>query len=194
MKKALYGLAAGLTLLSTPALTLADNYVIDTKGMHAFVQFRVKHLGYSWLYGRFNDFSGNFSYDPAKPEASKINITINMDSVDSNHAERDKHIRSGDFLNTKKYPEAKFVSTSFTPTGDKTAKLNGNLSWNGTTRPITIDVETIGGGKDPWGGYRQGFEGRTTLKPADFGFDIAKKLGPAAGEVEMMLTIEGVRQ
>jgi polyisoprenoid-binding protein YceI len=172
----------------------AAEYVIDTKGAHAFVQFRVKHLGYSWLYGRFNEFSGNFTYDEAKPEASKIAVDIKVTSLDSNHAERDKHLRSKDFLDTDAFPTAKFVSTSYKTTGPKTADLSGDLTLHGVTKPIVIAVEAIGAGKDPWGGYRAGFEGKTTIKPADFGIEMEKKLGPASGEVELFLTVEGIRQ
>lgn len=172
----------------------AAEYVIDTKGAHAFIQFRVKHLGYSWLYGRFNDFSGSFTYDDAKPEASKVAVDIKVTSLDSNHAERDKHLRSKDFLDTDAFPSAKFVSTSYKSTGPKTADLSGDLTLHGVTKPVVIAVEAIGAGKDPWGGYRAGFEGKTTIKPADFGIEMEKKLGPASGEVELFLTVEGIRQ
>lgn len=184
------GVAAGASVLPAQAA----EYVIDTKGAHAFVQFRVKHLGYSWLYGRFNEFSGEFTYDEAKPEASKISVDIKTTSLDSNHAERDKHLRSKDFLDTDAFPTAKFVSTAYKPTGPKTATLSGNLTLHGVTKPIDIAVESIGSGSDPWGGYRAGFEGRTTIKGADFGINMEKKLGPASGEIEMMLTVEGVRR
>jgi polyisoprenoid-binding protein YceI len=174
--------------------TLAADYKIDTEGAHAFVQFRVKHLGYSWLYGRFNEFDGQFTYDPENPSKNSVEVIVDTASIDSNHAERDKHIRDEDFLHVKKYPQAKFVSTQWESTGESTAKLKGDLTLHGTTKPITIDVEHIGGGKDPWGGYRQGFEGRATIKPADFGIPMAEKLGPASAEVELMLTVEGIRQ
>lgn len=172
----------------------AAEYVIDTKGMHAFIQFRVKHLGYSWLYGRFNEFGGAFSYDDAKPEASKISVDIKVTSLDSNHAERDKHLRSKDFLDAEAFPTAKFVSTSYKSTGAKTGTLTGDLTLHGVTKPVVIAVESIGSGSDPWGGFRAGFEGKTTIKGADFGIEMVKKLGPAAGEIEMMLSVEGVRQ
>ncbi|HMU66247.1 MAG TPA: YceI family protein [Cellvibrionaceae bacterium] len=185
----------GTVLASASVLPAqAAEYVIDTKGAHAFIQFRVKHLGYSWLYGRFNDFSGSFTYDDAKPEASKIAVDIKVTSLDSNHAERDKHLRSKDFLDTDAFPTAKFVSTSYKSTGPKTADLSGDLTLHGVTKPVVIAVEAIGAGKDPWGGYRAGFEGKTTIKPADFGIEMEKKLGPASGEVELFLTVEGVRQ
>lgn len=172
----------------------ADDYVIDTQGAHAFIQFRVKHLGYSWLYGRFNDFSGEFSYDPAKPEASTVSVNIDMTSLDTNHAERDTHLSADKYLNFDKYKTATFTSTKYEKTGESTAKLTGNLTFMGVTKPITLDVEHIGGGKDPWGGYRQGFEGRAIMTPKDWGLDMAAKLGPAAAQVELMLSVEGIKK
>ena len=183
-------LVAGLTLGSS-ALMAAD-YVIDTKGAHAFIQFRVQHLGYSWLYGRFNDFNGKFSYDEATPEKASIEVNIKTASVDTNHAERDKHLRSKDFLNVNKYPEAKFVSTSYTPGEDGKGVLKGELTLNGISKIIEIEVESIGAGNDPWGGYRRGFEGKTRFAMADFG--IMKNLGPKSKDVEMILSLEGIKQ
>jgi len=183
-------LLAGLTLNSSALL--ADDYVIDTKDAHAFIQFRVQHLGYSWLYGRFNEFSGQFSYDDAAPEKTSIEVTIKTDSVDSNHAERDKHLRSDDFLDVKKYPEAKFISTGYTPGKDGKGVLKGNLTLHGVTKTLEIEVESIGAGQDPWGGYRRGFEGKTKFAMADFG--IVKDLGPKSKDVEMILSLEGIKK
>lgn len=173
---------------------LAADYQVDKEGAHAFVQFRVKHLGYSWLYGRFNDFDGQFTFDEKDPSKNKVTIELATASVDSNHARRDKHLRSADFLDVEKYPKATFVSTAYKPTGDKTAELTGNLTLHGVTKPITIQVEHIGGGSDPWGGYRQGFQGRATIKPAEWGIPMVEKLGPASEEVELILSLEGIRQ
>ncbi len=175
-----------------PGLAAAENYVIDTKGAHAFVQFRIEHLGYSWLLGRFNDFSGSFSYNEKDPAASKVAVTIKTASIDSNHAERDKHLRDEDFLHVDKYPEARFVSTAFKENGNGTAVLEGDLTLRGVTRPVSIAVEHIGHGPDPWGGYRRGFAGTTMLKLKDY--NINYDLGPAAREVELFLSIEGIRQ
>ncbi|SMF40082.1 Polyisoprenoid-binding protein YceI [Alteromonadaceae bacterium Bs31] len=172
----------------------ADKYLIDTKGAHAFVQFRVKHLGFSWLYGRFNTFDGEFSYDPKKPEESTISVNVDVTSLDTNHAERDVHLAAPKYLDSKKHSTASFKSTAYKKTGDKTGELTGDLTLFGVTKPITIDVEHIGGGPDMWGGYRQGFEGKATITPKDWGLDMAAKLGPAAAQVELMLSVEGIRQ
>ena len=101
----------GVIMLAVSMGSQAAEYKIDKKGAHAFIEFKVKHLGYSWLLGRFDDFDGHFSYDASNPAASKVNVVIKTASINSNHLERDKHLRNKDFLNVKKYPEAKFVST-----------------------------------------------------------------------------------
>lgn len=191
LKKTLAALALGSALLGA-GQAMAANYLIDKEGQHAFVNFKISHLGYSWVYGTFRDFDGSFSFDAAQPEASKVKVTLKTASIDSNHAERDKHLRSGDFLNVDKYPTATFESTSVKSTGQGSFDIAGNLSLNGVTKPVTIAAKFIGEGKDPWGGYRAGFEGSTRLKLKDF--DIQKDLGPASQEVELILSVEGVRQ
>ena len=182
-------LAAAIVL---PAQAFADKYVIDTEGSHAFVQFRIQHLGYSWLSGRFNTFSGSFEYDEKNPAKASVQVDIDVTSIDSNHAERDKHLRGDEFLDVKKFPKAKFVSTSFKENGDGTAVLTGDFTLRGVTRPVSIDVEHIGHGSDPWGGYRRGFEGTTRIALADYG--IKYNLGPKSKEVELTLSVEGIRQ
>lgn len=184
-------LGAGLLLLLS-GLAQAADYVIDTKGAHAFIQFHIKHLGYSWLVGRFNTFSGEFSYYEANPNASKVSVTIDTASIDSNHAERDKHLRDEEFLDVEQFPEARFVSTSYRDLGDGKGELQGELTLHGVTRPLSIAVTMIGAGDDPWGGYRLGFEGRTSFALADFG--IKRNLGPASKEVHLWLGVEGIRK
>ncbi len=181
---------AGAVLL--PGQALADKYIIDTKGAHASISFKIQHLGYSWLKGGFNTFSGYFEYDEKNPENASVMVEIDTASVDSNHAERDKHLRNNDFLDVKKYPKATFVSTSFKELGEGKAELNGNLTLHGVTKPITIDVVHVGHGNDPWGGYRRGFEGTTKISLADF--KIKKNLGPKSQDVFLELSVEGVRQ
>lgn len=191
MKFSYLAKGAVLALLISP-LADAATYKLDTEGAHAFVQFRIKHLGYSWLYGRFNDFSGQFTYDESAPEKATVTVDIDPASIDSNHAERDKHLRGDDFLAVDDYPEAKFVSTSYEPAGDGTGTLHGELTLRGVTRPVAIEVTEIGAGEDPWGGFRRGFQGSTSLPLKDFGIDY--NLGPQSTEVEMILSIEGIRQ
>ena len=181
--------ASALTVLSKA--TVAAEYEIDIKGMHAAVQFRIYHLGYSVLTGRFNDFGGSFNWDKDNPQDASVNVIIKTASIDSNHAERDKHLREADFLNVEKYPEATFKSTQYD--GDATGgKLKGILTLHGVSKPLTINVKYIGEGDDPWGGYRAGFEGHVSLRRADFG--MIYDLGPSSETMELDLYIEGVRK
>ena len=183
------GLAALAALSLIGARAIAAEYGIDPS--HSFVQFRIQHLGYSWLYGRFNKISGEFSHDPSNPGANRINVEIDTASIDSNHAERDKHLREKDFLDVKKYPTASFQSIRYQGGAEK-GTLHGELALHGVRLPISIEVKKLGEGKDPWGGYRAGFIGTTTLRLSDFG--ITYNLGPASKTMELELGIEGIRK
>lgn len=186
----LAGIAAAIAAAAIPAN--AADYVFDIKGQHASIGFRVKHLGYSWLTGRFDKFDGTFSYDPASPAASKVSVEIETASISSNHAERDKHLRGPDYLDSETYPKATFVSTQVIPDGENKAKIKGNFTLHGVTKEIVLEMERVGGGPDPWGGERMGFSGTAKLTIADFSFK--KQLGPASKEVELFLDVEGIQE
>ncbi|SQF93915.1 protease PasP [Paucimonas lemoignei] len=189
LKKTLAALALGTALLSAGQAMAAD-YTIDKEGQHAFVDFKISHLGYSFIHGTFKDWTGKFSFDAAKPEASKIDVELKTASLFTNHAERDKHIMSKDFLDTGKFPEAKFVSTAVKSTGAKTADVTGDLTLHGVTKPIVIKATFNGEGKDPWGGYRAGFNGTSTLNLNDFGI---KGPGPTSQTLDLEISFEGVQ-
>ncbi|HBO21699.1 MAG TPA: YceI family protein [Providencia sp.] len=189
LKKTVLGLASGALLL-TAGSAFAATYQFDKQGQHAFIEFRIQHLGYSWVYGSFKDFDGQFTYDEKDPSKDNVEVTIKTGSIDTNHAERDKHLRSGDFLNAAKFPEAKFVSTQVKKEGE-TYKITGNFTLNGVTKPITLDAKLMGEGKDPWGGYRAGFEAQGNIKLKDF--NIKSDLGPKSQEAELLISVEGVQ-
>lgn len=191
MKKTLLASVLG-AILVTPLASQANDYVIDTEGAHAFIQFKINHLGYSWLLGRFNEFEGSFSYDEANPENASVNVVIETESIDSNHGERDQHLRSDDFLDVENYPQASFVSTGFEPDSNGGGLLQGEFTLRGVTREIEFEVNQVGAGEDPWGMTRRGFEGSYTFKLADYG--ITYDLGPEAEEIEIYLSIEGIQQ
>lgn len=184
-------LAAVIAAVAVP-LHAADRYKIDTQGAHAFIQFKIAHLGFSWLWGRFNDFEGEFVFDPENPENSSVEVTIDTASVDSNHQRRDDHLRNEDFLTVEEYPQATFKSTAFRHVEGDNYVLSGDLTLLDTTRSIDIDVTHLNTGPDAWGGYRSGFEGSTKLALADFGIDY--DLDEASREVEIILSLEGIRQ
>ena len=167
----------------------AAEYRVDPS--HSFVQFRIQHLGFSWLYGRFNTIVGDFRHDPLNPAANEVRVEIDTASIDTNHAERDKHLREEDFLHVKKHATATFRSTRFTGNAEA-GTLEGELTLNGVRKPIAIGLKKLGEGKDPWGGYRAGFIGTTSLRLKDFGINY--NLGPASETMELELGIEGIRK
>lgn len=180
-------LGIGLLVATIGGVHAAD-YTIDET--HSFIQFRTQHLGYSWLYGRFNITGGTFTYDAAKPQTNAIALTVDVASIDSNHELRDEHLRTK-YLFTEKQPVANFKSTAYQGDGNK-GSLTGLLTLNGVSKTVTIPVEKIGEGADPWGGYRAGFAGNLTIDARDYGYTY--QLGDKSFVVELQIGIEGVRK
>jgi polyisoprenoid-binding protein YceI len=187
-------LSCAFLALSSQALGAERRYKIDTKGMHAFIVFKIKHLGFSWLEGHIGRFDGQFVFDEEKPANNRVQVTMDMRSLDTRHAERDKHLKGADFFDVEKYPQARFVSTAWEDLGNGKARLKGTLSLRGVEKDVVLDVTHLGGGKDPWGGFRQGFEATTTLKLSDFNMKKAAMLGPAAEEIRIWVSLEGIWQ
>ncbi len=186
-KKGLIGGVLASALLVSAWSVQADDYKIDET--HSFVQFRAKHLGYSWEYGRFSVIGGTFTYDPAQPEKNKIDIAVDVDSINTNHELRDDHLQEK-YLHTDKAPKATFKSTAYK--GDaNSGEITGELTLNKTTKTVTIPIKKVGEGSDPWGGYRAGFEGTLTIDARDYGYTY--QLGEQSYAVELQLGIEGVR-
>ena len=182
-------LLAAIVATASP-LSYAAEYVIDdpSAGAHSQIDVKVKHIGISWVKGRFNNFSGSFSYDKNKPNESKINVTLDTQSFDSNHAKRNKHIMSPDFLDAGKYPTATFTSSNIQDKGQGKVSVTGDLNLHGVTKSITFDAVLLGEGDSPWGDYRAGFEGTVDLKFADFEIDTAKY---GVNEFTMNMFFEG---
>ncbi|ATJ83094.1 YceI family protein [Halomonas beimenensis] len=171
----------------------AADYAIDTQGQHAFIQFKISHLGFSYILGSLEEFTGEFHYDPENLAASSASLEVDVTSLTTNHAERDKHIKSDDFLHVDEYPSASFASTGFEPTGENQGVLTGELTLHGETNTIEMPVTLLGEGEDPWGNYRAGFEGSTTLTLADYGIDMSS-FPEVMHELELYVTFEGIRQ
>ena len=188
-RRTLAAVVAAVALALSASAGRAAEYRIDPA--HSFVQFRISHLGFSWMIGTFDKVSGGFIFDPAAgPAGQKISVEIDTASVDTSHAERDKHLRSADFLNVRKFSKATFVSTGYE--GDaRGGTMKGQLTLMGVTRPVAVAVRKVGEGKDPWGGYRAGFEGTATLSRRAFGAGM--NLGPASDPVQFFLSVEGIR-
>ena len=180
-------LLASCLFMAAPLM--AAEYDVDPA--HPTVQFKVGHLGFSELVGRFNTFSGTFSIDDANPAAAKASFEVDAASVDSNHEPRDKHLRSPDFLDVKQYPKMTFVSSAYEGTKDK-GVLKGTLTLHVGSKEVAFNLVKVGEGKEPWGGYRSGVNATTTIKRSDFGVNYMVPNIP--DEMSINLFAEGVRK
>lgn len=185
---------AGILLLGTSAVH-ADTYAVDTE--HTTVSFKIRHL-FTKVQGRFNEFAGNFVYDPASPESWSVEVVVQAGSIDTNESDRDKHLRSADFLDTEQFPTLSFKSTDVTDITPEGAKLHGNLTIHGVQKPVIFDLEMHGVGQDPWGNQRSGFTATTTINRKDFGLSWNKALETGkllvGEEVQIVLDVEGIVQ
>lgn len=186
---------APLALLAavTASQAPAADYLIDTANRHAFINFRISHQGFSYVYGTFRDFSGTFSFDGNNLPASSIDVTVQTDSIFTNNDQRDDDLRSADFLDTAKYPEAVFKSTKIEQSTSNTAEVTGELTLHGVTKPVVIHGRLVGQGTSSFGDERAGFIGNTVLKLEDFNIP-TDDLGPTAKKLTMSFSFEGVRQ
>ena len=185
MNKTLIG---WVTAFLVSASAIAEDYVIDTENAHAFVQFKARHLGYSYIIGRFNAWEGTFSYAENSPETASVSVTIDAASLDSNHAERDNELRSANFFDVENYPTITFISTGFQEVEDGSIIVTGDLELRGVKKSVQLKGRHIGHGDDPWGGYRRGFEAGVSLKSSEFGFS------SWVGNVDVTVILEGIRE
>jgi polyisoprenoid-binding protein YceI len=173
----------------------AREYKVDPS--HSNVGFVARHL-VSKVNGEFKDFTGNFSFDPKKPEAATVSAVVQVKSITTNEEKRDKHLQSDDFFSAEKYPTMQFNSIKVEEDGDKKYKVEGNLTIRGVTKPVTFEMEFLGEQDDPWGGHRIGFSGSTTINRKDFGMNWNKALdngGVLIGDkVVINLNVEGLEK
>ena len=185
------GLAAALVLACSHALAEQETYKIDEN--HSFANWSVRHVA-SKTSGTFSDITGKILIDRDNLANSSVEAKINMLSVNSSHAKRDKHIKEKDYLDVEKFAEATFASKKIEAISNTEGVMTGVLIMHGVTKEMTFLFKVLGFGTDPWGGYRTGFEAKTSLKASDFGFTWGLKPNPSVGDdIEITLLIEGVK-
>ena len=164
---------------------------------HSSVNFTVRHMVISKVRGAFGRFEGALDFDPENPAASKAQVRIETASIDTREAKRDEHLRSGDFFAAEKYPALTFQSTKVEKTDGDQYRVSGNLTIRDTTRPVVLEAEFLGGGKDPWGNERIGFSAHTSINRKEFGLTWNQALetgGLLVGEkIEIAIDVEAVR-
>jgi polyisoprenoid-binding protein YceI len=173
----------------------AQTYAIDKT--HSEVTFQVRHL-LTKVRGRFTEFAGTLSFDREHPEQSSVSLVIDAASIDTGTADRDTHLRSGDFFAIDTHPTLTFTSSRVVKTGDETYDVVGTLTIRGVAREITLPVIYLGVAQDPWGSVRAGFETSLTLNRKDFGltWNAALETGGflVGDEVGINLSIQAIAQ
>jgi polyisoprenoid-binding protein YceI len=177
-----FGLALS-ALAAAPAV--ADEYGVDL--VHSSVSFKAKHMGISWVHGRFNTFSGTIQFDKADPTKSSFELSIKADSVDSGNKKRDEHLANADFFDAKQFADITFKSTSVKSVKDG-LEVEGDFTMHGTTKKIKFLLE---GGKEAAMGpvKKIGFYTDLKLKRSDYGMD--KMLEGIGDEVQVSIGLEG---
>lgn len=180
-----------IIVLSIPALTLASTWIIDPE--HSDVGFKVRHLMVSNVKGNFGKHTGTVEINDHDITKSKVVVSIDTNSINTNVPKRDEHLRSADFFDVAKFPTMTFVSTKVVKTGKDKLKVTGDLTLHGVTKKVLLDIEGLSTeSKDPWGNIRRGATATTKINRKDFGLVWNKVLetgGIAVGE-EVTITLE----
>ena len=183
-------LVAGMLIQTTSdRCSAADEYDYDL--VHSSVSFKARHLGISWIHGRFNEVSGKFSLDRKDPSKSTFALTIKTASVDTANKARDAHLRQPDYFDTKQYPTIEFRSTS-TKAIKGGYRVTGDFTMHGTTKKIRLIL--MGGKEHDFKKVKRvAFSTELSLKRSDYGFD-KNAIGPIGDEALIMIDCEGVRK
>lgn len=164
---------------------------------HTNTDFTVRHMMVTNVRGTFDNVSGTIEFDPANPANTSVDVTIDVNSVNTGVADRDNHLRSADFFDVANYPNITFKSNAVEVTSDTTAKLTGDLTIRDVTKPVVLEVEYLGTANSPFGDVRAGFEAQTKINREDFG--LTWNVGLEAGgvlvgkEIKISLAVEAVR-
>lgn len=180
-----------IAILSSVGLTAygGDSYKVDP--VHSSVLFSVKHFGVTDFYGDFKEISGTVILDTADPSKSSVELNVPVESLDSRNEKRDQHLKSPDFFNAKQFPTITFKSNKVEGAGD-TYKITGDLTIHGVTKPVTAEFKKGAENKGQKGEVRSGGETRFTIKRSDF--DMKFMMGPLGDDVNIILSLEGVKQ
>ncbi len=185
-------LFAALILSPVTASAEPASYTIDDE--HFAISFQVMHLGYANVIGMFTEAEGAFEYDSETNDISAGTVTIQAESVFTNHERRDDHLRSDDFLYVDEYPEIEFTVGDFEPTGDNTGKLSGNLELRGETKPVTLDVTFNKAAEYPFGHeqFTVGISAETTIKRSEWG--VTYGLNMVEDEIKLQFELEAIKE
>ena len=184
-------LIAVVATLALPAFASASTWNIDPD--HSNVGFKVRHLMVSNVKGSFDRHSGTVDLNDKDITKSKVEVTIDTASINTNVPKRDEHLRSADFFDVAQYPTMTFVSKKVAKAGKDKLKVTGDLTLHGVTRQVVLDVEGPSKeSKDPWGNIRRGATASTKINRKDFGlvWNAALETGGVAVGEEIAINLE----
>lgn len=170
----------------------ADRYAFDNA--HSRVIFFISHIGFSNMIGQFRAMDGYFTFDPAHPEQSTVEVTLKPRDIDTNHDGLNDKLQGSDFFNSDAYPTITFVSTKVKKTGKNTGTALGELTLRGVTRPVTLNITFNKAGVHPYTqDYVAGFTAETSIKRSDFGmnYGLPDTLG---NDVRVHIEVEGINR
>jgi polyisoprenoid-binding protein YceI len=187
-------LVAGLLVAPAGAFSSPARYTIDPE--HVTVGFLVSHIDFARVLGVFGDVEGTFEFDEDTGELSNISVVVATASVSTHHEDRDNHLRSGDFLDSRRFPEMTFTAATAKRTGDRTFEIVGELELRGQRRPLTLEATWNKSGDYPLArnAYAVGVSARGTLSRRDFGITYALDNGWVGDTVEIIIELEARRQ
>ncbi|MBO6511217.1 MAG: polyisoprenoid-binding protein [Roseibium sp.] len=163
--------ALAFSLMAGAAVAQPVAYEFDKS--HANLSFTYNHLGYSTTDGRFGNWEGSLLIDKETPSNSSVEFTIDIDSLDTFWADRDTHLKSADFFDAAKFPQATFKSIKVEQTGEQQLVVTGDLTIKGITKPATLTVNVTAMGEHPMAKKEAaGFAVTTVLKRSDYGMDL----------------------
>jgi polyisoprenoid-binding protein YceI len=169
-------------------------YTIDYT--HSDVTFSVRHMVFAKVRGHFTKWTADLAFDPADPSKDSVSVTVDTASIDTREPQRDTHLKSPDFLDAEKFPQFTYKSTKVERAGDKKYTVTGDLTLHGVTKSVKLEVEELGGGKDPWGNQRVAFSGKTRIDRGDFGLKWNQALetgGVLVGEhIDVEIDVEAI--
>ncbi|MBV6511053.1 MAG: hypothetical protein FMNOHCHN_00532 [Ignavibacteriaceae bacterium] len=165
---------------------------------HSEIGFKVKHMMFTNVSGKFSSFEASVENEDDKFETSAISFSADVNSIDTANADRDNHLRSGDFFEVEKFPKLTFVSTGITKVDDNQYKINGDFTIRDVTKKITLDAEYSGLMKDPWGNTKAGFSLSGKINRKDFGltWNAALETGGVlvSDEVKLLCEVQVVKK
>ena len=181
-----------LSAFAVSAVAQVETFKIDPS--HTSIVFKVNHLGFTDVYGMFTKVDGELKFDEKTPANNSLVVNLDANSINTNEAKRDKHLKTADFFDAKQFSKITFKSDSIKKASGSNYDVKGQLTMHGVTKPVAFTFKRSRTGKDPWGNTRSGGTAEFKVKRSDFGMNFMQGENQVGDEVTVMLGAEGIKQ